>query len=121
MGLRRIVGFAIPTLKRGANYHRAFYGAGDGLRVGGLAAECSTMTSVTTPATHDPTLLVHGGAWAIPADAAEAHEAGVRAALEAGYAILSLGGSAIDAVQASVQVLEDDPTFDARAWELFDF
>jgi len=82
-------------------------------RVGGLAAECSTMTSVTTPATHDPTLLVHGGAWAIPADAAEAHEAGVRAALEAGYAILSLGGSAIDAVQASVQVLEDDPTFDA--------
>jgi L-asparaginase / beta-aspartyl-peptidase len=71
------------------------------------------MISVTTPATHDPTLLVHGGAWAIPADAAEAHEAGVRAALEAGYAILSLGGPALDAVQAAVQVLEDDPTFDA--------
>jgi beta-aspartyl-peptidase (threonine type) len=68
---------------------------------------------VTSPATHDPTLLVHGGAWAIPADAAAAHESGVRAALEAGYAILSLGGSAIDAVQAAVTVLEDDPTFDA--------
>jgi beta-aspartyl-peptidase (threonine type) len=66
-----------------------------------------------TAATHDPTLLVHGGAWAIPADARAAHEAGVRAALEAGYAILSLGGSAIDAVQAAVTVLEDDPTFDA--------
>ena len=71
------------------------------------------MVRVTSPATHDPTLLVHGGAWAIPADAAAAHEAGVRAALEAGYAILSLGGSAIDAVQKAVSVLEDDPTFDA--------
>jgi beta-aspartyl-peptidase (threonine type) len=37
----------------------------------------------------------------------------VRAALEAGYAILSLGGSAIDAVEAAVTVMEDDPTFDA--------
>jgi len=71
------------------------------------------MYPVTTPATHDPTLLVHGGAWAIPADAAEAHQAGVRQALETGYAILSLGGSAIDAVEAAVSILEDDPTFDA--------
>jgi beta-aspartyl-peptidase (threonine type) len=71
------------------------------------------MIRVTTPATHDPTLLVHGGAWAIPADARAAHEAGVRAALEVGYDILSLGGSAIDAVEAAVSVLEDDPTFDA--------
>jgi len=68
---------------------------------------------VTSPITHDPTLLVHGGAWAIPADAAAAHEAGVRRALEAGYAILSVGGSALDAVEAAVTVLEDDPTFDA--------
>ena len=68
---------------------------------------------MTSPATHDPTLLVHGGAWAIPADAAAAHQAGVRRALEAGYAILSVGGSALDAVEAAVTVLEDDPTFDA--------
>jgi L-asparaginase / beta-aspartyl-peptidase len=71
------------------------------------------MIAVTTPATHDPTLLVHGGAWAIPAEARDAHQAGVRAALETGYAILSLGGSAIDAVEAAVTVLEDDVTFDA--------
>jgi len=71
------------------------------------------MIPVTTPATHDPTLLVHGGAWAIPANSRAAHEAGVRAALETGYAILSLGGSAIDAVEAAVTVMEDDPTFDA--------
>src|SRR5580658_6973694 len=71
------------------------------------------MIPVTTPATHDPTLLVHGGAWAIPTNARALHEAGVRAALETGYAILSLGGSAIDAVEAAVTVLEDDPIFDA--------
>jgi beta-aspartyl-peptidase (threonine type) len=69
--------------------------------------------AVKTSAIHVPTLLVHGGAWAIPADAAAAHEAGVRNALEAGYALLSRGGSALDAVEAAVTVLEDDPTFDA--------
>ena len=68
---------------------------------------------VTAPAAHPPTLLVHGGAWAIPADAAEAHQSGVRTALEAGHSILSRGGSALDAVQAAVTILEDDPTFDA--------
>ncbi len=64
-------------------------------------------------AMHDPILLVHGGAWAIPAADAEAHENGVRNALEAGYAVLRRGGAAIDAVEAAVVVLEDDPTFDA--------
>jgi beta-aspartyl-peptidase (threonine type) len=68
---------------------------------------------VTTSASHSPTLLVHGGAWAIPADAAAVHQAGVRNALETGYAILSRGGSALDAVEAAVTVLEDDATFDA--------
>ncbi len=68
---------------------------------------------MTSKATHVPTLLVHGGAWAIPAADAAAHESGVRAALEAGHAILSRGGSALDAVEAAVTVLEDDPTFDA--------
>lgn len=67
----------------------------------------------THAATHDPTLLVHGGAWAIPADAAAAHEAGVRRALEIGHEILARGGDAIDAVEAAVAILEDDPTFDA--------
>jgi L-asparaginase / beta-aspartyl-peptidase len=63
--------------------------------------------------THTPILLVHGGAWAIPADAEPAHQAGVRSALDAGYRILSRGGSALDAVEAAVTVMEDDATFDA--------
>jgi beta-aspartyl-peptidase (threonine type) len=38
---------------------------------------------------------------------------GLRSALEAGSVVLSRGGSAIDAVEASVRVLEDDPCFNA--------
>ena len=63
--------------------------------------------------TRIPTLLVHGGAWAIPDDMVEAHEEGVRNALAAGYGLLEKGASAVDAVEAAVASLEDDPTFDA--------
>ena len=68
---------------------------------------------VSSTAKHDPILLVHGGAWAIPRDAEAAHESGVQHALDAGFAVLSRGGSALDAVEAAVTILEDDPTFDA--------
>jgi beta-aspartyl-peptidase (threonine type) len=68
---------------------------------------------MTAFSSHAPTLLVHGGAWAIPPEATAAHQAGVREALETGYAVLSLGGSALDAVEAAVSILEDDPVFDA--------
>ncbi|MGZ4789543.1 MAG: isoaspartyl peptidase/L-asparaginase [Terriglobales bacterium] len=60
-----------------------------------------------------PILLVHGGAWAIPDNAAAAHLSGVRNALEAGFNVLARGGAALDAVEAAVTVMEDDPTFDA--------
>jgi L-asparaginase / beta-aspartyl-peptidase len=60
-----------------------------------------------------PVLLVHGGAWAIPELEAEAHELGVKAALEAGWRVLVAGGSCLDAVEASVAAMEDDGTFDA--------
>jgi L-asparaginase / beta-aspartyl-peptidase len=68
---------------------------------------------VTQQPIQSPTLLVHGGAWAIPAEMTEAHETGVRRALEAGFEILSRAGSALDAVEAAVTILEDDPAFDA--------
>ncbi|HEU5342142.1 isoaspartyl peptidase/L-asparaginase [Edaphobacter sp.] len=60
-----------------------------------------------------PTLLIHGGAWAMPDDAVAAHEAGIANALAAGYSILEKDGSAVDAVEAAVAVMEDDETFDA--------
>ena len=60
-----------------------------------------------------PLLLVHGGAWAIPEAMRAAHEAGVLAALNHGYALLESGASAVEAVTAAVTMLEDDETFDA--------
>jgi L-asparaginase / beta-aspartyl-peptidase len=57
--------------------------------------------------------MVHGGAWAMPDDMVEAHERGVRAALEAGWRVLERGGTAVQAVEEAVVVMEDDETFDA--------
>src|SRR6202043_2469541 len=61
----------------------------------------------------NPVLVVHGGAWAIPDDMVEAHLNGVRNAAAAGWRALEHGGSALDAVEEAVVVLEDDETFDA--------
>jgi beta-aspartyl-peptidase (threonine type) len=61
----------------------------------------------------DPVLVVHGGAWAIPDDMVEAHLNGVHNAASAGWSALERGGSALDAVEEAVVVMEDDETFDA--------
>lgn len=58
-------------------------------------------------------IIVHGGAWDIPDDMLEDHHNGVSNALSAGWDILKKGGSALDAVEAAINVMEDDPTFDA--------
>ena len=60
-----------------------------------------------------PSLIVHGGAWNIPDESVEACRAGCWKALETGWEILERGGTALDAVEAAIVVLEDDPIFDA--------
>lgn len=60
-----------------------------------------------------PSLIVHGGAWDIPDAAVPACKAGCERALAAGWRILEAGGSALDAIEAAVVILEDDPVFDA--------
>jgi beta-aspartyl-peptidase (threonine type) len=62
---------------------------------------------------NSPSLIVHGGAWSIPESVAEDCRAGCRRALETGWTVLRNGGSALDAVEAAVIVLEDDQVFDA--------
>jgi beta-aspartyl-peptidase (threonine type) len=63
-------------------------------------------------------LVIHGGAGAMrpkhgDPDHHEKAREGLRAALDAGAATLAGGGSALDAVEASVRLLEDDPCFNA--------
>jgi len=62
---------------------------------------------------NNPVLLVHGGAWAIPDEMVEAHLDGVRTAMAAGWSVLDKGGSALDAVEEAVVIMENDEAFDA--------
>src|SRR5437868_1895747 len=70
-------------------------------------------SSVGKSSSHNPVLVVHGGAWAIPDDMVEAHLNGVRNAIAAGWRTLEKGGTALDAAEQAVVVMEDDETFDA--------
>lgn len=58
-------------------------------------------------------LLVHGGAGCVQDGTLEARLDGCQAAAGAGWQVLSRGGSALDAVQAAVEVLESNPLFNA--------
>jgi len=58
-------------------------------------------------------LIVHGGAWDIPDELIDAHKSGCRAALLEGWSILQAGGSALDAVEAAIRRMEDNPVLNA--------
>jgi beta-aspartyl-peptidase (threonine type) len=58
-------------------------------------------------------LVVHGGAKEMQPGEEEANRSGVAEAVLAGAAILEKGGGAVDAVEASIRVLEDLPVFNA--------
>src|SRR6202035_3628978 len=64
-----------------------------------------------------PGLALHGGAGGRVEELAPArraaYEEGLLAAYRAGWRVLAAGGDALDAVCASVEVLENDPLFNA--------
>ena len=69
-------------------------------------------------------LAIHGGAGTIERskmtpDLERAYRDGLERSLRAGYDILEKGGSSLDAVEAAVRVLEDDPHFNAGKGAVF--
>lgn len=69
-------------------------------------------------------LVIHGGAGTIERskmtrEREREYRSGVERALAAGYEILKGGGSSLDATEASVRVLEDDPHFNAGRGAVF--
>lgn len=60
-----------------------------------------------------PVIVVHGGSGTVAPENREAVVAGTRAAARAGQAVLTRGGSCVDAAVAAVRVMEDDPAFNA--------
>ncbi|XP_074026297.1 isoaspartyl peptidase/L-asparaginase isoform X1 [Leptinotarsa decemlineata] len=61
----------------------------------------------------NPIILVHGGAGDIPDEWKAGKISGVKKSVEKGYKILKDGGSALDAVEAAVRVMEDLEEFNA--------
>lgn len=69
-------------------------------------------------------MAIHGGAGTIEranmtAANEEAHRAGLEQALHTGYDILKKSGSSLDAVEAAIRVLEDNPLFNAGKGAVF--
>ncbi len=58
-------------------------------------------------------IIVHGGAGNIDPERVEGAQEGCREAVLVGWNILQAGGSALDAVEAAVRALEDNPMFNA--------
>lgn len=90
------------------------YGQGTGLQLDGG-------DDVTPPPL---TIVIHGGAGALePGRYTRAEEAAYKAklteALDLGYAILDDGGSALDAVEAAIIIMEDSPLFNAGKGAVF--
>ena len=87
-------------------------------------AETRQITSHWTGPSEGWTLVVHGGAGQLRREQVGAEgdihaRAAMAAALDAGATILARGGSALDAVEAAVRVLEDDPHFNAGRGSVF--
>ena len=60
-----------------------------------------------------PILVVHGGAGTVPEERRSIAQEGVKEALHGGWQILNQKGSALDAVQEAVRIMEDNPNFNA--------
>jgi len=58
-------------------------------------------------------IIVHGGAGKFSPDRIESAQAGCKEAALIGWQILQAGGAALDAVEAAVRSLEDNPMFNA--------
>lgn len=96
---------------------------GSGTR-GRLAALLLAAMSVSAQADARWSLAVHGGAGVIEkqdltSGKESVYRASLQAALQAGARILQSGGTSLDAVEAAVRALEDDPLFNAGKGAVF--
>lgn len=96
------------------------------VRIGLMAALVSALAGAAVAEDAPPrwSLAVHGGAGVIERDSLSpemdaAYRAALHRALEAGSAVLAAGGSALDAVQAAVEIMEDEPLFNAGRGAVF--
>lgn len=80
--------------------------------------------SAQQPQTHHWAIVVHGGAGDIEhaklgPEGDNAYRAALTKVVQAGAAVLDGGGSSLDAVEAAIRVMEDDPLFNAGRGAVF--
>lgn len=83
-----------------------------------LTACGPTTRNAPMPEAHPIAIAVHGGASDIASmdltpEQEAAYRAGIEQALDSGHAVLAAGGSSLDAVEAAVRQMEDNPLFNA--------
>jgi L-asparaginase / beta-aspartyl-peptidase len=101
---------------------RFFHPTGIAVLILAVLAVPANSANVSTPGHW--ALAIHGGAGVIDKGALSpgqeaAFRASLTSALEAGSKILRSGGSSLDAVEASIRVLEDNPWFNAGKGAVF--
>jgi beta-aspartyl-peptidase (threonine type) len=89
-----------------------------------IATSAGAQPAATPASAAQWTLVIHGGAGVIDRgslslERERAFRASMLTALDAGAAVLREGGSSLDAVEATVRVLEDDPLFNAGRGAVF--
>ena len=66
-----------------------------------------------TSSSSSPVLVVHGGAGSLAPQYYQGKLDGMKAAVRAGHRVLTQSGNVLDAVEAAIKVMEDDPNFNA--------
>jgi L-asparaginase / beta-aspartyl-peptidase len=94
------------------------------LWIGAIMATTLSATAHGQQPAHKWSIVLHGGAGVIErssltpvADAA--YRASLTQAIEAGAKVLDSGGTSLDAVEAAIHILEDDPLFNAGRGAVF--
>ena len=89
------------------------------------ACDAPKQTAMKNNAEAGPvTIVIHGGAGTIrrenmTPEREKAYRDGLALALETGYAVLENGGTSLDAVVASIKIMEDSPLFNAGKGAVF--
>jgi beta-aspartyl-peptidase (threonine type) len=99
-------------------------GAVAALGLGGSASRPSEARAAGSDSARDVVFAIHGGAGGITRESItpeqeQQYRAGLREALEAGYAVIRSGGESPEAVKAAIVKLEDNPLFNAGRGAVF--
>ncbi len=92
---------------------------------GAMAMTVASMVAQQAqPAAHHWALVLHGGAGVIERSTMDpkteaAYRASITQATEAAAKVLDAGGSSLDAIEAAIHILEDDPLFNAGRGAVF--